>query len=87
MTSFSFNTDCLKTEIDDEIIVLNTNTGKYLKLNSSSKFILNCIENYLDEKEILKKICSYYNVSESNAELSLKKFVKAALEKNIIHKN
>lgn len=87
MTSFSFNTDCLKTEIDDEIIVLNTNTGKYLKLNSSSKFILNCIENHLGEKEILKKLCSYYNVSESNAELSLKKFVKAALEKNIIHKN
>lgn len=87
MTSFSFNTDCLKTEIDDEVIVLNTNTGKYLKLNSSSKFILNCIENHQDEKEILKKICSYYNVSEENAELSLKKFVKTALEKNIIHKN
>ena len=84
MTEYILNPDCLRTDIDDEAIFLNTETGKYLKLNSTSRFILDCILENLEEHEILKKINIRYKISEVKAKLSVTSFIENALEKNII---
>lgn len=87
MTRYVINPDCLRTDIDDETIILNTTTGKYLKLNSTSKFILDCIEDELDATKIIKKINAHYTIGELEAKSSLEDFVNIALEKKIIHLN
>ena len=86
MSKLAINNDCLRTDIDDETIILNTSTGKYLKLNSTSKFILECIEKNLDLNEIVKEINSYYEVTEIDAKSSLERFINIAIRKNIIVK-
>lgn len=84
MSKYVVNLDCLRTDIDDESIILNTSTGKYLRLNSTSKFILDCINDNLYESEIIKKINTHYKTNELKARSSLEAFVKIAVEKNII---
>lgn len=87
MTIYVINPDCLRTDIDNETIILNTTTGKYLKLNSTSKFILDCIEDELDTTKIIKKINEHYTIGELEAKSSLEGFIKIALEKKIIYLN
>ena len=39
MDEINTNANLFSTEINDTLIILNTDTGSYLELNSSAKFI------------------------------------------------
>ena len=62
---------CFATEIEDNLIILNSETGKYLELNSSAKFIWKLIENGKNYSEILTFLLDEFEVSREEAQLAL----------------
>ena len=62
---------CFATEIEDDLIILNSDTGKYLELNSSAKFIWRLIENGKNYSEILTSLLDEFEVSREEAQLAL----------------
>ena len=72
------------SEIGDENYVLNIETGKYLKLNNSSMFILNKIKDKKSEDEIVKSIVDEFKINYSEASSDFKLFIKKATSLKII---
>tara|TARA_X000000368_G_scaffold226678_1_gene178928 strand:+ start:384 stop:647 length:264 start_codon:yes stop_codon:yes gene_type:complete len=62
---------CFATEIEDNLIILNSETGKYLELNSSAKFIWKLIENGKNFSEILTSLLDEFEVSREEAQSAL----------------
>ena len=84
MDEININANLFSTEINDTLIILNTDTGSYLELNSSAKFIWEKIEQEKKYKNILKAITEEYELSEAEAKNSLDKFLIKASEKNLL---
>ena len=69
--NFKIRDICFATEIEDDLIILNSDTGKYLELNSSAKFIWKLIENGKNYSEILTSLLDEFEVSREEAQLAL----------------
>tara|TARA_B100000886_G_scaffold10508_1_gene6788 strand:- start:3234 stop:3491 length:258 start_codon:yes stop_codon:yes gene_type:complete len=85
MNEININENLFSTEINDTLIILNTETGSYLELNSSAKFIWEKIEKEKNYQNILKAITEEYELSETEAKNSLDKFLLKASEKNLLN--
>ena len=86
-TIISRNKDCLSTCNDKETIILNLQTGNYLKLNDSGRIIWNLLENELAYEDLLDKICSDYDACKDQIETDLKKFFNECKNKKILNFN
>lgn len=71
-------------EIDDEVIVLDTETQEYFSLNEVGKDILDFISKNLSHDEIVKELCSMYEVDKLQIDSDLSNFIKALEEKQLI---
>ena len=78
---YEINEDFLRTDIDNEAIILDTEKGVYLKLNETSQFILNCIKKDFKKSFIIKSLTDTYNVSSKDADICYERFVKEAEDK------
>ena len=85
MKEININENLFSTEINDTLIILNTDTGSYLELNSSAKFIWEKIEQEKNYQNVLKAITEEYELSETEAKNSLDKFLLKASEKNLLN--
>tara|TARA_A100001011_G_C14305691_1_gene842993 strand:+ start:2313 stop:2570 length:258 start_codon:yes stop_codon:yes gene_type:complete len=85
MNEININKNLFTTEINDTLIILNTDTGSYLELNSSAKFIWEKIEQEKNYQNVLKAITEEYELSETEAKNSLDKFLLKASEKNLLN--
>ena len=85
MNEININENLFSTEINDTLIILNTDTGSYLELNSSAKFIWEKIEQEKNYQNVLKAITEEYELSETEAKNSLDKFLLKASEKNLLN--
>ena len=85
MKEININENLFSTEINDTLIILNTETGSYLELNSSAKFIWEKIEQEKNYQNVLKAITEEYELSETEAKNSLDKFLLKASEKNLLN--
>lgn len=85
MNEININKNLFSTEINDTLIILNTDTGSYLELNSSAKFIWEKIEQEKNYQNVLKAITEEYELSETEAKNSLDKFLLKASEKNLLN--
>ena len=81
---FKINDEIISTDIEDICYLLNLNTGKYIKLNNSSKFIYKHLKNNLGINEILNLITAKFSVDEINARKDIHLFIDKALKLNII---
>ena len=70
-TNYKIRDVCFTTEIEDNLIILNSETGKYLELNTSAKFIWKLIENGKNYSEILTSLLDEFEVSIEEAQLAL----------------
>tara|TARA_B100000989_G_scaffold129691_1_gene96328 strand:+ start:222 stop:479 length:258 start_codon:yes stop_codon:yes gene_type:complete len=84
MNEININENLFSTEINDTLIILNTDTGSYLELNSSAKFIWEKIEQEENYQNVLKAITEEYELSETEAKKSLDKFLLKASKKNLL---
>ncbi len=85
MNEININENLFSTEINDTLIILNTDTGSYLELNSSAKFIWEKIEQEKNYQNVLKAITEEYELSETEAKNSLDKFLLKASEKKLLN--
>ena len=85
MNEININENLFSTEINDTLIILNTDTGSYLELNSSAKFIWEKIEQEKNYQKVLKAITEEYELSETEAKNSLDKFLLKASEKKLLN--
>lgn len=73
-------------EIDDEVIVLDTETQEYFSLNEVGKDVLDFISKNLSHDEIVEELCSMYEVEKNQIENDFQNFIKALEEKGLIFK-
>lgn len=73
-----------KTEIGDSIVILETNTGKYLELNETASFIFDELEKKNDFSEIIRNLVEIYEVDIETAKESLDNFILECLKNNIL---
>ena len=74
----------ISAKLDKLFYILNLETGKYLKVNSSSNFIFDCIEDNLSCDEIINSIVQKYNISYELSEKELNLFIDMAKELKLI---
>ena len=82
---YTISDNIIRSKLDKLFYILNLETGKYLKINSSSNFIFDCIENDLCSGEIISSIAQTYNISYELAEKELNLFTDKAIELKLIN--
>lgn len=71
-------------EIDDEVILLDTESQEYFSLNGVGKNILDLISENLTHEEIIEELAQMYEVDKLQIESDLLNFIKALEEKKLI---
>tara|TARA_B100001029_G_C15000893_1_gene418006 strand:- start:747 stop:1034 length:288 start_codon:yes stop_codon:yes gene_type:complete len=75
---------CVDTSYENGVIILNTETGVYIELNETGKFLWEEIERGPTFNELIKILCATYQVNLNEAEDSLKKFLDKGIDEKII---
>ncbi len=70
--------------VDDETILLDTNTQEYFALNDTGAMIWNILEEKKNLKEVQKTILDMYEIDESQVESDILNFVEALKTKKLI---
>ena len=71
-------------EIDDEVVLLDTESQEYFSLNGVGKNILDLISENLTHEEIIEKLLEMYEVDKAQIESDLSNFTKLLEEKGLI---
>ena len=71
-------------EIDEEVILLDTQTQEYFSLNGVGKIILSMISENLSHDEIVNELSNIYEVDKIQIEKDLVNFIKVLEEKGLI---
>ena len=83
-TKFKIRKSTLKTKIEDTLVILNTDSGKYIELNPSASFIFEQIEKGMNVEEIEEEITKIYEVKRELVTSDLNTFIKEATKVGII---
>lgn len=71
-------------EIDEDVILLDTESQEYFSLNGVGKIILDLISENLTHEEIIEELAQMFEVDKSQIESDLLNFTKALEEKGLI---
>lgn len=78
------NDSCISTELEDNLIILNTDSGIYFELNFSGAFIWKLLDDENDLNSIKSLIVNKFNLTEPEAEEDLKSFIDYCSKKELI---
>lgn len=70
--------------VDDETILLDTNTQEYFSLNEVGTIIWNILEEKKDLNEVQKEILNIYDTDENQVKSDILNFFEALKEKKLI---
>lgn len=76
--------DIFIQEIDEEVILLDTQTQEYFSLNGVGKTILSLISENLSHDEIVNELSNIYEVDKIQIEKDFVNFIKVLEEKGLI---
>lgn len=83
-----FSDDCLKTEVDNNLIILNTSSGKFLEVNATGKAIIKIIEtNNYSANMVVERLKLDFEEENNLIEKDTLQFIKKAIEIGIIIEN
>ena len=83
-----FSNECLKTEVDNNLIILNTNSGKFIEVNATGKAIIKIIEtNNYTANMVIESLKLDFDEDNSLIEKDTLQFIKKAIEIGIITEN
>lgn len=85
MTEYSKNPAIISKIIDDEQILLNTETGDYYGLNELGSAIWELINENNDLQSMVQTLLEDYDVEESVLKDDIETFLRALIERNIIN--
>ncbi len=79
-----FSKDVVFRDLDDEMIIMDMNTGKYFGLNETGAKIWALLDKYQKPKKVIDELLTEYNLSEDECEREVKQFLQAILNKGLI---
>jgi len=71
-------------EVDEETILLDTNTQEYFSLDEIGSIFYHFLEEEQDLKIIVKELSEHFSIKESTLEADLLEFLKNLKKKNLI---
>ncbi|TDG37685.1 PqqD family protein [Pedobacter changchengzhani] len=74
----------LHNEVDNELVMMNVNTGGYVSLNDTGKFIWHFLESPKTYQEIMDCLFNTYNVTKEQFTTDLVPFLEKMLDEKII---
>ena len=83
-TKFKISTDVVISEINNESVLLNLNTGIYFQVNEMGSFIISELTNYQNIATLQEKIIFSFDVSDEACKDDLENFLETLLEKNLL---
>jgi len=83
-TEFKISSNVVKSELNNQSVILNLNTGVYFQVNELGTFIISELKNYTDITTLQEKISLSFNVSNEVYKDELKKFIDTLIEKNLL---
>ena len=83
-TKFKISTDVVISEINNESVLLNLNTGIYFQVNEMGSFIISELTNYQNIAMLQEKIILSFDVSAEACNDDLENFLEILLEKNLL---
>ena len=82
-TLFTQNPSCIKSKIRDEYFLLNLDSDKYLKLNTSAGFIWDYLKEPKSLTEIKRKLEQEFKISDDEFN-DIESFLKECIEQKIV---
>ena len=83
-TKFKISSDVVISEINNESVLLNLNTGIYFQVNEMGSFIISELTNYQNIATLQEKIIFSFDVSDEACKDDLENFLETLLEKNLL---
>ena len=77
-------TNNLETVFDNELVILNMDSGKYIQLNSSAKNIWKLLEKFKDVNKIKAELKDMFIVTDEELEHDIENFITSAKEAELI---
>lgn len=71
-------------EIDDEVIILDSNTQEYFTINQVGKDIWELLSKELTLEEVVTELMEIYDISKEQLETDVKNFIEALNQKGLI---
>lgn len=84
MKKIYINSSCHSTTINDNEVILNTETGKYHELNITGSFIWKQLKNQTPKNKILEIIEEYFDINKKEAEKEFSNFLESFEERGLI---
>ncbi|MFH0870515.1 MAG: PqqD family protein [archaeon] len=76
------NLECKR--VDDEMMILQCDEGKFYRLNLLGTFIWDCISKRLTKAETMKRVMSRFDVKKETAENDLEKFTSDLIRMKLL---
>ena len=83
-TKFKISPDVVISEINNESVIMNLNTGIYFQVNELGSFIISELKNYQNIAMLQEKIILSFDVSAEVCKDDLENFLEILLEKNLL---
>ena len=83
-TKYKISSDVVISEINNESVILNLNTGIYFQVNELGSFIITELKNYQNILTLQEKIILSFDVSAEECKDDLENFLKILLEKSLL---
>ena len=77
---YTRNPNLVAARVDDDIIMMNVESGQYLSINSLGGRIWELLEGHVSIQQITETICDEYEVSEAVCRADVEAFLKQLLE-------
>ena len=77
-------TNNLETVFEDELVILNMDSGKYIQLNSSAKNIWKLLDKFKDVNKIKAELKDMFIVTDEELEHDVDDFIISAKEAELI---
>tara|TARA_Y100001958_G_C20805378_1_gene266831 strand:- start:46 stop:327 length:282 start_codon:yes stop_codon:yes gene_type:complete len=81
---FKIKENTALSELDDQAILLNLDSGIYFKLNELGLFIVANLNHNTDFFSLVKLICNKYEISEKSCSLDLDNFLNQLRDRELL---
>lgn len=83
-TEFKISSEIVVSEINNDSVILDLNSGVYFQTNELGSFIITELENYTTLAILQEKILLSFNVSIETCKNDLENFVEILFKKNLV---
>ena len=78
------NNEVFASEIDDEVVMMNIQSGKYFGMDAIGSRIWQLVEEKIQVKEIIAQLLEEYNVTEEQCRNDVLEFLNELYEQNLV---